>query len=948
MSDGQALATSYLSPSTDSLWRWSGDGEVLTWSDGTTIAFRQEVEHVIGRLAPQGLPPFGAVAMLLAGCRDGWETSAGREAFLRYANFFSAWRTGDESHASQLVFQRVAQGIKQVVEGLDCVSRLDPDVRQTKEAKAVLAEAVFERAKNRRLTPEESGRVAAALAAGVNAERPTLRFSSSEALREFADDADALREGLKAVNEQSLALRRRTGLDELPKEADEDLAPSERVRRLLADLRNDRELAGLARLAQDLMAAVHVPRTLRQQEELPLGGVSDLSNRGPLDRLLVSELAHDDLTLAVRVAVNEALYLRRESPPRQPPNRRAILIDAGIRMWGVPRVFGTAVALALAATADPRAEVLAFRATAAGAEKVDLTTRPGLVAALEAQEVWPHPGGAMKPFLAALETEAEGRTDAILVTHPDVLADRELSAALRQLDDPPMFVATVDRGGEFTLVTLTGAGRKVVREARLSLDSILAPDVSQGGEAKPQAAGSRLIIRDLDPELPIIFKTEHFPLRLPYVADPKLARASQRHGLVAVARDGRLLHWDNARQAARQLTALLPAGRPRGIWIDEDSGRVHVLFDQTRGSRCRLITADLASGRTTHAPVQPTSAGPMSACVRGGMLFLIFRQKEHHRAPSHAVAAFNLGTAAPAGSAVFGSVDLARDRFFREIRGVWRGTWRALAHDGASPVLANVTFPDPHDGRFESPALALFDRASFDGPWAVLPDGRVIDGAGKLFSRRFPKYQRWTFVGVSAEGNRLVLSGVQKYVLDLSRDEDPKVVTGDLAEELLVPQIHWSTRHPVTHAVRTDFRAAFIDRDGWLSLVSTKYEVFKVLSDGSHHPVLRPAGNEQITPVYEFRPVAPPRGMRIGLSAAAWPCGSRVFLDSRGLLHLKSADPALPEVTLVLTEGKMAGWSSAAGQVFGPPQFIAAAQNPLPAEMLSQVIQRFVTRLRRT
>jgi len=368
--DAQTLATSYLSPSTDSLWRWSTDGDALTWSDGSTIAFRQEVEHVIARLAPQGLPPFGAVAMLLAACRPGWDQSAGRGAFLRYANVFSQWRTGAQSsattaplHASQLVFQRVSKGIQQVVEGLDGVSRFAPEVRQTKEAKATLAEAVFECAKNRRLTPDESALVVKALEDGVNPERLTLRFSSSEALREFADDADALREGLPRLSEQSLALRQRTGLDELPKAPEDlDLAPAERVRRLLAELRRDKELAGLARLAQDLMAAVHVPRTLRQQEELPLGGVSDLSNRGPLDRLLVSELAHDDLTLAVRVAVNEALYLRRESPPRQPPNRRAILLDAGIRMWGIPRVFGVAVALALAATSDPRAELLIFRA----------------------------------------------------------------------------------------------------------------------------------------------------------------------------------------------------------------------------------------------------------------------------------------------------------------------------------------------------------------------------------------------------------------------------------------------------------------------------------------------------------------------------------------------------------------------------------------------------------
>jgi len=42
------------------------------------------------------------------------------------------------------------------------------------------------------------------------------------------------------------------------------------------------------------MAAVRLPRRLAQREELAVGGISDITNRGPLDRLLLSELAHDD------------------------------------------------------------------------------------------------------------------------------------------------------------------------------------------------------------------------------------------------------------------------------------------------------------------------------------------------------------------------------------------------------------------------------------------------------------------------------------------------------------------------------------------------------------------------------------------------------------------------------------------------------------------------------
>ena len=147
------------------------------------------------------------------------------------------------------------------------------------------------------------------------------------------------------------------------------------------------------------MAVVHLPRKISESDELPMGGVSDITNRGPLDRLLTSELAHDDTTLALRVATNEALYLRRETPPKTPTPRRLILIDVGIRMWGVPRVFAAATAMALTATADAHAGALTFRVHGDRVEAADLTTRQGLVGHLSVLEPDPHPGPAVDRLL---------------------------------------------------------------------------------------------------------------------------------------------------------------------------------------------------------------------------------------------------------------------------------------------------------------------------------------------------------------------------------------------------------------------------------------------------------------------------------------------------------------------------------------------------------------------
>ena len=85
-------------------------------------------------------------------------------------------------------------------------------------------------------------------------------------------------------------------------------------------------------------------------------------------------------------------------------------------------------------------------------------------------------------------------------------------------------------------------------------------------------------------------------------------------------------------------------------------------------------------------------------------------------------------------------------------------------------------------------------------------------------------------------------------------------------------------------------------------------------------------------------------GTRYDLTVATWADGSRAFLDSRGLLHLKSSDPAVPEMTFVLSSEKLAGWSSE-GTVFGPPYFIGDA-TATDAAYFEEAIRRFTGRLR--
>ena len=350
--DDYVPARRYLAPRTASLWRWDhAAAEAVVWTEGGTIAFRQELLPVLARLAKRGLPPMNALVWLLGACRESWPETANN--LISQAGLLASVDRCD-----------LPDWLPQLMVQLDAVHRLPADLRTLPAAKAELAAMVFEESR-REVGPEDSYRIVRVLAEyhepGLVASQPGRQNRFSDVLAELR----LLHEGLKRFDAAAFQLRFQTGLEQPIEPADVDLEPAERMRQLIARLQDDEELGGLARIARHMMAAIHLPRAISDREDLPVGGVSDISNRGPLDRLLPSELAHDDLTLAVRIAMNEALYLRRETPPSNPPKHRAVLLDSGIRLWGVPRVFATAVGMALAAGAqrNVRTDVFARLAT---------------------------------------------------------------------------------------------------------------------------------------------------------------------------------------------------------------------------------------------------------------------------------------------------------------------------------------------------------------------------------------------------------------------------------------------------------------------------------------------------------------------------------------------------------------------------------------------------------
>lgn len=419
-------------PPLDAFWRWSADASAIEWRGGGTLLLRAELtpyaEHRVA--AHLGLPPLQGIVFLFALLRD-------RRRAL-------ALVPGVELPPTDGLWERV---------------RDHPTLRRH------LVDCAMYTAPNNQ--PTFAARVAAALASDA----PPYLFRPRD-FQAFtpAQIAGWLQLGLRSLTEERLTLLARTGVADVPEADVPDLPVHADGAALLRALADDHELAGLAAVARRMQAALRLPHARLVRDETPTGGFAGITNRGPLDRLMPSELAHDDEVLAVRVATNEALYAQREAPPYEPRTRRLVLLDAGVRMWGTPRVLGVAVALALRASAPAGVEVEMLRAEGTDLVPVDLGTRAGIVRQLERIDRGLDVRAALPALFEASEGD-DGVGEPIVVTHAAAAADPAFRAKCVARGARCQLV-TVDEHGELRLLEVTPRGVREVVAARLDVRAL--------------------------------------------------------------------------------------------------------------------------------------------------------------------------------------------------------------------------------------------------------------------------------------------------------------------------------------------------------------------------------------------------------------------------------------------------------------------------------------------
>lgn len=898
----------YVRPSLESLWHWEEDGAVLVWHDGATIAFREEVIQVLETLRPQGLPNFEAVVTLLAACQGrlpGIIEILGEPLL-----------PGSETVTSQKLLLRMESRrrrehqVREDLSELQRVAQLPRELTKPLRAKCLLAESVFEGPDARRMHRD------------VNPEdllNPELTSAELNGNPEDTPEGNLLREvhwvakGLRRHTAESLQLRLQTGLDELPVPIETGLAPAERARQLLQELAADPDQRLIGRAALELMATIRLPRRLTEPDRSAIGGVADLSNRGPLDRLLLSELAHDDLTLTTRIALNEALYLRPEPPKHQPGSNLAILLDSGLRMWGLPRAFATATALAMIANGGGLRSLRAWRAHRHGIVPVDLLSQASLREHLSVLEPEIHPGDALQMFRDVLE--GRDHLQSVLITHSDTLRDSRFRKKLAACKGVPSHVVTVNREGHFMLHAAPFAPQQPLCESRLDVNRLFS-----------SAAAIDLIrSRSLDPDLPAFIQQSSCPLLLPIAGRVTFWARSEEGKQLAVMNDRRLVEFGSSEHGGEVRIPRLPSGRT--LWLERVEDEICLVKTGSQQRPCRLVK------QHSSAPPEIIELGvglSAQAAMRAGGVLLVIREAD--------VCAYRLSNGqlidrAPSPSRWH------RGRFFAAPQRFHYLNW-----DGTRVRFEPIVFPPSVDG---SSVVTVFDREGFEGPWILNQLCQVISLAtGERVQIPLPIGQssHRRNIQVSRDGHRIYLS-----IPDLSwhalldvRQGKAEIMRAPLEDMTALdpcpPLPHWNLTRSL-EAISASARHGLRLR--------TRKGTEKVLTlDGGHR--LRFVESQPLpTPTmfhrFEAFPSIPAGRLGASLDCVTWPKGDRTLFDHRGMLHLKSHNTSIPEITLLLSEGETAAWAGDQ-TVCGSAFFLREGQSSNP-QRIYNLVQELIRNL---
>lgn len=570
--------TEYFKPPKDYFWNWGDNGEVIEWKNGSTICYRDDLVFVLDKLTSQGFPPLGAILLVIASCNDNFSSSGGTGIL---TNLTQVLKNYNDIAPDQEVLQYHLNG---ALKFMDVIAGLPKELR-TGQQRIHLIREIFEPS-TFVISDTPLKNIVNELNSGS---LDNLIFSASL----FPVQADTFKTDLeylskaaqKYLSAESLAIRLRTGLDSIPVAAPAIIAPSSPLD-LFDELAQERKTAGLAKLAKRLIAALNIPLHSQGSGDQSYGGISDITNRGNYDKLLLSELAHDELLLMARLVNNEALYFRREEPPDNPKRQRTILLDTCIRMWGVPRIFALSAALACTQNTKHNELVEAYSLGGKQYLELDLSTKEGIIKALEVLDHSLHCGPSLHSIINGVQ--ALDQNEYFFITGASQFESPDFQFFYSTIRESLHFIITVNRNGELKFYSCRNGVTKLLTKAKFDLEELLFTPV-KNIEPDPY-----------DYEIPAFINQPIAPLYFPAArlntTDTEKTADLGNNGIITITETQRVLWWHQTDKGAREVLDYIEKGKY--FFGANENGWLYIFVNNQQRNLQKLYKINLHENRT--------------------------------------------------------------------------------------------------------------------------------------------------------------------------------------------------------------------------------------------------------------------------------------------------------------------------------------------------------------
>ncbi|PIF30642.1 ribosomal L7/L12-like protein [Flavobacterium sp. 9] len=349
----------------DYFWEWdnqifSEDSvfESLAIPNGQTIGYEKFVFEILEYLSEDSIPPFGS--LLLAIIATNPENCASVQMIYELAKSkdkSDSFRTIKSTEASDFFRIGASIGFIKILASL-------PEEYKVGQKRMKLFQTIFHQCHNR-ISDEKAKKILkeykehrhhlarAGVKDAFNEANFIKDFRTLALLKVKFPTVQSLLKAMEDIPHEDLG-------DKLKEEVLEEKNLSDNVTSFVDQLIEEDKTFHVGSLIKRLWSGLNIPLHHNHPSEQPLGGISDLTNKGDFDKLVISEFAYDDDVFMSRIANNEALYIQREVPPEADKFVRILLIDSSLKNWGNPKILSFASAIAIARHPKTDIECKAF------------------------------------------------------------------------------------------------------------------------------------------------------------------------------------------------------------------------------------------------------------------------------------------------------------------------------------------------------------------------------------------------------------------------------------------------------------------------------------------------------------------------------------------------------------------------------------------------------------